>query len=45
MEFEKAHRQFINSHILRRKGERRARLERGHGHGETFSEKCLVAPV
>ncbi|KIL36713.1 hypothetical protein SD71_06865 [Cohnella kolymensis] len=34
MSFEQAHAAFIGSHLARRKGERRGRLERGHGHGE-----------
>jgi hypothetical protein len=32
--FEKAHETFIRHHIEHRTGERRGRLERGHGHGE-----------
>jgi very-short-patch-repair endonuclease len=34
MNFELAHEQFIRSHLIRRSGERRGRLERGHRHGE-----------
>lgn len=34
MDFEQAHEVFINSHLDRRTGERRGRLERGHAHGE-----------
>lgn len=34
MNFEQAHEQFIRSHLDRRSGERRGRLERGHRHGE-----------
>lgn len=45
MEFEKAHGQFINNHISRRKGERRARLERGHRHGETLFLKNVWWPL
>jgi hypothetical protein len=32
--FEEAHAKFIQSHLDRRSGERRDRLERGHSHGE-----------
>ncbi|WP_110931033.1 hypothetical protein [Paenibacillus bouchesdurhonensis] len=45
MAFEKAHRQFIDNHILRRKGVRRARLEKGHGHGETLFLKNVWWPL
>lgn len=34
MDFEQAHRLFIEQHLKRRKGERHGRLERGHGHAE-----------
>lgn len=34
MNFEQAHEQLIRSHLDRRSGERRERLERGHRHGE-----------
>ncbi|WP_373230821.1 hypothetical protein [Cohnella sp.] len=34
MNFDQAHEVFLNSHLGRRTGERRGRLERGHGHGE-----------
>lgn len=34
MGFEEAHEAFIHSHLERRSGERRGRLERGHLHGE-----------
>jgi len=40
MGFEHAHQQFIQDHLSRRRGERKGRLERGHGHGEkSFAEK------
>ncbi|TJY42042.1 hypothetical protein E5161_12345 [Cohnella pontilimi] len=40
MAFEKAHTEWIGSHLGRRKGERRGRLKRGHAHAEKlFSEK------
>ncbi|MBO9599064.1 MAG: hypothetical protein J7559_14755 [Cohnella sp.] len=40
MGFEHAHHQFIQYHLSRRRGERKGRLERGHGHGEkSFAEK------
>ena len=40
MGFEQAHHQFIQYHLSRRRGERKGRLERGHGHGEkSFAEK------
>ncbi|MCC3374128.1 hypothetical protein [Cohnella sp. REN36] len=34
MKFEEAHALFLRSHLSKRKGERRGRLERGHQHGE-----------
>lgn len=38
--FELAHAEFLRHHLESRSGERRDRLERGHGHGEkTFLEK------
>lgn len=44
MNFEQAHRQFIEHHLSRRTGERRGRLERGHAHGEkAFLEKVWWA--
>lgn len=40
MGFHQAHAQWLERHIRSRKGERKGRLERGHGHGEkTFLEK------
>lgn len=40
MGFTEEHRRWIEDHISRRTGERRGRLERGHGHGERmFLEK------
>ncbi|WP_127531124.1 hypothetical protein [Paenibacillus kobensis] len=33
-EFEKRHADWLEGHRKKRKGERRGRLERGHGHGE-----------
>jgi len=34
MVFETVHEQWLTSHLKRRSGERKNRLERGHGHGE-----------
>lgn len=34
MNYEKVHAEFIEYHLARREGERRSRLERGHGHAE-----------
>lgn len=34
VEFEQAHEQWIQSHLARRSGERKSRLERGHGYAE-----------
>lgn len=34
MDFQPAHEAFIAAHLERRSGERKGRLERGHGHGE-----------
>ncbi|MEK4186828.1 MULTISPECIES: winged helix-turn-helix domain-containing protein [unclassified Paenibacillus] len=40
MGFTEEHRKWVEDHISRRTGERRGRLERGHGHGERmFAEK------
>ncbi|MEK5439673.1 MULTISPECIES: hypothetical protein [Paenibacillus] len=40
MGFTEEHRKWVEDHISRRTGERRGRLERGHGHGERmFLEK------
>ena len=36
MAYDEAHRSFIQFHIDNRKGERRGRLERGHGHAEAL---------
>ncbi|MGZ7446146.1 hypothetical protein [Paenibacillus sp. TH7-28] len=43
--FEKAHKAFINQHSDSRKGERKARLLRGHGHGETLFLKNVWWPL
>ncbi|WP_256717849.1 hypothetical protein [Paenibacillus odorifer] len=34
MNYEQAHEKFIAHHLANRTGERRGRLERGHGHAE-----------
>ncbi|QAY67747.1 hypothetical protein [Paenibacillus protaetiae] len=34
MDFVQAHKMWLQSHLDRRNGERKGRLERGHGHGE-----------
>ncbi|MNO58936.1 hypothetical protein D3C76_495120 [compost metagenome] len=40
MGFAEEHRKWVEDHVSRRSGERRGRLERGHGHGERiFLEK------
>lgn len=38
--FQDEHAKWLDSHLSRRKGERKSRLERGHGHGERmFAER------
>lgn len=41
MTYEEAHRTFIQYHLDKRSGERRGRLERGHGHAE--SKFCVMS--
>jgi hypothetical protein len=45
MSFKEAHAAFISYHLNGRKGERRGRLERGHGHGETLFLKNVWFPL
>jgi len=43
--FETAHEQWLNWHLKRRTGERKNRLERGHGHGERLFLKRIWWPL
>ncbi|CAM3486723.1 hypothetical protein [Marinicrinis lubricantis] len=45
MGFEDAHQYWLNSHLRRRTGERRSRLQRGHGHGERLFLKRVWWPL
>ncbi|MGO4275110.1 hypothetical protein AB4Z22_35640 [Paenibacillus sp. TAF58] len=45
MDFEKIHSAFINSHLGRRSGERKGRLERGHQHGEKLFLQNVWWPI
>jgi hypothetical protein len=45
MTFEEAHASFIRQHLACRSGERRGRLERGHGHGEILFLKNVWWPL
>lgn len=45
MKFEAAHQAFINKHAEQRSGERRGRLLRGHGHGQTLFLKNVWWPL
>jgi DNA-binding MarR family transcriptional regulator len=45
MSFEQSHENFINRHLSRRSGERRGRLERGHGHGEKLFLQNVWFPL
>lgn len=45
MDFEQAHAEWVNEHLKRRKGERRSRLDRGHGHGEKLFAKNVWWPL
>ncbi|GBK65535.1 hypothetical protein PbDSM24746_55390 [Paenibacillus macerans] len=41
VEFEAVHKEWLKAHMKLRSGERKARLERGHGHGEEcFGVMC-----
>ncbi|QGG55300.1 hypothetical protein NYE40_06780 [Paenibacillus sp. FSL W8-1187] len=44
-EFEEAHAVWLNGHLRKRKGERRDRLKRGHGHGEKLFLKKVWWPM
>ena len=43
--FEAAHEHWLNAHLKRRTGERKNRLERGHGHGERLFLKLVWWPL
>lgn len=45
MRFEEMHKQFVEEHLQRRKGERRGRLARGHGHAESLFLKNIWWPL
>jgi len=45
MNFEEAHQAFIQHHLLRRRGERRNRLERGHAHAEKLMLQKVWWPL
>ncbi|MNJ24078.1 hypothetical protein D3C77_184820 [compost metagenome] len=45
MTFVEAHTAFIQDHLSRRIGERRSRLERGHGHGEVLFAENIWWPL
>jgi len=45
MNYEEIHQAWIQDHLNRRKGERRSRLERGHGHGERLFLKQVWWPL
>ncbi|GIP34611.1 hypothetical protein [Paenibacillus sp. J2TS4] len=43
--FKEAHSAFIEDHLNKRSGERRGRLERGHGHAETLFAQNIWWPL
>ncbi|MFD1953939.1 hypothetical protein ACFSL6_07020 [Paenibacillus thailandensis] len=43
--FEEAHDRWLSGHLSSRRGERRGRLERGHGHGEQLFLKQVWWPL
>ncbi|MEV5029793.1 DUF559 domain-containing protein [Paenibacillus sp. LPE1-1-1.1] len=45
MAYDEAQRSFIQYHVENRKGERRGRLERGHGHAETLFLRNVWWPL
>lgn len=45
LSFEQAHAAFLQSHLNRRSGERKGRLEQGHGHGEVLFLKQVWWPL
>jgi very-short-patch-repair endonuclease len=45
MNFEQAHQLWLADHLMRRTGERKGRLERGHRHGERLFLKNVWWPV
>lgn len=44
-DFEQAHAEWIQAHLARRTGERRGRLERGHGHAEKLFARNVWWPL
>lgn len=45
MGFEDQHQQWLDKHIRRRSGERKSRLQRGHGHGERLFLERIWWPM
>jgi hypothetical protein len=45
MSLREAHTAFIQSHLAKRSGERRSRLERGHAHAESLFAKSIWWPL
>jgi DNA-binding MarR family transcriptional regulator len=45
MNFEEAHEAWVRHHLQRRTGERKGRLERGHGHGEKLFAQNVWWPL
>lgn len=45
MNFEQAHQRWLTEHLMRRSGERKGRLERGHQHGEKLFLEKVWWPV
>ncbi|WP_276354705.1 hypothetical protein [Cohnella caldifontis] len=43
--FEQEHRKWLDSHLARRKGERKRRLEAGHAHAEKEMQRKIWIPV
>mgnify|MGYP001322868184 CR=1 FL=1 len=45
MDFEEEHARWLEAHLQKRSGERRGRLERGHGHGEKLFLRNVWWPL
>ncbi|MCI3922734.1 MarR family transcriptional regulator [Paenibacillus sp. TRM 82003] len=45
MDFEQAHREWMDKHLACRTGERKGRLERGHGYGEKLFLRYVWWPI
>lgn len=45
MDFDEAHRLWLDTHHKHRSGERKDRLERGHGHGEQLFLRNVWWPL